>query len=324
MDDAIKRSVERQFPELTGGYHLPRFARVVGVADAPADVSMCDDFRPRYAVDIDVLTPDGEADPNLPVLSGVPLPLPSGGDEMGMYAFPQEGTRVVVCFAYGLPSSPYIQSILPHGLSLPKVPKGDQVWQHSDAVQQRVDAEGNWLRQTDGKIRDHSLEREVEALGNREKYQSHDQDVENHSTEKVGGIKRIDALGALKLNSAGTATLAALDDMHQATGRDLNLVVGKTYNAAVGGDMQEKIQGLRKSVAGISQSLKAPKTWIGSEGVNVLRVLGDLLDLVQQMNTQIAAHGHPQLGAPPANAAAFTADAAKAALLSAELGSVTL
>lgn len=324
MDDAIKRSVERQFPELTGGYHLPRFARVVGVADAPAGASMCDDFRPRYAVDIEVLGPDGEPDPALPQLSGVPLPLPSGGDEMGMFAFPQEGTQVVVCFAYGLPHKPYIQTILPHGLSLPKVPKGDQVWQHSDAVQQRVDAEGNWLRQTDGKIRDHSLEREVEALGNREKYQSHDQHVENHSTEKVGGIKRIDALGALKLNSAGTATLAALDDMHQATGRDYNLVVGKKHNAAVGGDMQEKIQGLRKSVAGISQSLKAPKTWIGSEGINVLRVLGDLLDLVQQMNTQIAAHGHPQLGAPPTNAAAFTADAAKAALLSAELESITL
>lgn len=324
MDDAIKRSVERQFPELTGGYHLPRFARVVGVADAPAGASMCDDFRPRYAVDIEVLTPDGEADPNLPVLSGVPLPLPSGGDEMGMFAFPHEGTQVVVCFAYGLPNKPYIQTILPHGLSLPKVPKGDQVWQHSDAVQQRADAEGNWLRQTDGKIRDHSLEREVEALGNREKFQSHDQDVENHSTEKVGGIKRIDALGALKLNSAGNATIASLDDMHQATGRDYNLVVGKKHNAAVGGDMQEKIQGLRKSVAGISQSLKAPKTWIGSEGINVLRVLGDLLDLVQQMNTQIAAHGHPQLGAPPTNAAAFTADAAKAALLSAELESVTL
>lgn len=42
------------------------------------------------------------------------------------------------CFAYGLPNTPYIQSILPHGLSLPKVPKGDLVWQHSEAAQQRV------------------------------------------------------------------------------------------------------------------------------------------------------------------------------------------
>ena len=64
---------------------------------------------------------------------------------MGIYAFPEEGTRVVVCFAYGLPNKPYIQSILPHGLSMPKVPKGDQVWQHSAAAQQRVDADGNML-----------------------------------------------------------------------------------------------------------------------------------------------------------------------------------
>lgn len=324
MDDAIKRGVERQFPELTGGYHLPRFARVVGIADAPADPAMCDDFRPRYAIDIEVLTPDGEADPNMPVLSGVPLPLPSGGDEMGMFAFPQEGTRVVVSFAYGLPSCPYIQSILPHGLSLPKVPNGDQVWQHSDAVQQRVDADGNWLRLTDGKIRDHAIEREVEALGNSEKYQSHAQDVDHHSTEKVGGIKRIDALGALKLNSAGTATIAALDDMHQATGRDLNLVVGKKHNASVGGDMSERIQGLRESISKESQRLQAPKSWVGSGNVNIFKVLCDTLDLLQEMNTQIAAHVHPQLGAPPTNAAAFIADASKANILSMALNAVTL
>lgn len=323
MDDAIKRSVERLFPELTGGYHLPRFARVVGVADAPAGASMCDDFRPRYAVDIEVLGQDGEADPAVPRLSGVPLPLPSGGEEMGMFAFPQEGTQVVVCFAYGSPSKPYIQTILPHGLSLPKVPKGDQVWQHSDAVQQRVDAEGNWLRQTDGKIRDHSLEREVEALGNREKYQSHDQDVEHHSTEKVGGIKRIDALGALKLLSGGNTSLASVDDMHQATGRDYNLVVGKKHNATVGGDMQEKIKGLRKSVAGMSQQMIAPKNHVGSAGVNIFRVLCDTLDLIEQMATELASHTHGP-SPVPTQAGAFTADAAKAAMLSAELGSVTL
>jgi len=37
--------------------------------------------------------------------------------------FPEEGTREVVCFAYGLPNKPDLQSIPPHGLSLPKVPK---------------------------------------------------------------------------------------------------------------------------------------------------------------------------------------------------------
>jgi hypothetical protein len=305
MEDAIRRSVERQFPELTGGYHLPRFGRVVAVPDAPAAPGLCDDFRPRFGVDVEVLLPDGEPDPALPILTGLPLPAPMGGQEAGMFGFPEEGTTVVVSFAYGLPHKPFITQILPHGLSLPRVPKGDQVWQHSEACQQRVDADGNWLRQTDGKIQDKAVEREVEALENTESFQNHTRTVDDHSTESVGGIKNIEALGAMKLLSGGSASLAAVDDLHQATGRDLNLVVGQKHNATVGGDMQEQIQGLRKSVVGISQRLQAPKTWLGSESVNVLQVLCDLLDLVQQMNTQLAAHTHGPTP-PPSNAAAFT------------------
>lgn len=306
MDDAIRRSVERQFPELTGGYHLPRFARVVAVADAPAGAGICDDFRPRYAVDIEVMGPDGEPDTKLPILAGVPLPLPTGGEEMGIYAFPEEGTQVVVCFAYGLPHKPYIQTILPHGLSMPSVPKGDQVWQHSEACQQRVDADGNWLRQTDGKIRDKAIEREVEAMGNTETFQNHTRTVDDHSTESVGGIKTIEALGALKLLSGGSASLAAVDDLHQATGRDLNLVVGQKHNATVGGDMEERIKGLRQSVAAVSQRLVAPKTWLGSEDLNVLQILCDLLNLVESMNMSIAAHVHG-VTPTPTNSAEFSA-----------------
>lgn len=323
MDDAIRRSVERQFPELTGGYHLPRFARVVAVADAPAGAGICDDFRPRYAVDIEVMGPDGEPDTKLPILAGVPLPLPTGGEEMGIYAFPDEGTQVVVCFAYGLPHKPYIQTILPHGLSMPSVPKGDQVWQHSEACQQRVDADGNWLRQTDGKILDKAIEREVEAMGNTERFQSHTRTVDDHSTESVGGIKTIEALGALKLLSGGSASLAAVDDLHQATGRDLNLVVGQKHNSTVGGDMEERIEGLRQSVAAVSQRLVAPKTWLGSEGVNVLQVLCDLLDLVQQMNIQLGLHTHGQTPVP-SNAAEYTKNAALALGLEGRLKPITL
>ncbi|MEI4520067.1 hypothetical protein [Pseudomonas sp. CCNWLW23] len=307
MDDAIRRAVARQFPELTGGYHLPRFARVVAVADAPADAGLCDDFRPRYAVDIEVLGADDEPDPAMPPLTGVPLPLPTGGEEMGIYAFPEEGTRVVVCFAYGLPNKPYIQSILPHGLSMPKVPKGDQVWQHSDAAQQRVDADGNWLRQTDGKIRDQSIEREVEALDNREQFQSHMQTIDDHSTESVGGVKTIEALGALKLMSGGSASLAAVDDLHQATGRDLNVVVGQKHNVAVGGDMQETINGLRHSLSEKGQRFEAPKSWIGSSEVNLFQVVGEVLSLLKEMNMQLAQHTHADKSVPsPADVVSFT------------------
>lgn len=323
MEDAIRRAVERQFPELTGGYHLPRFAQVTAVADAPADAGICDDFRPRYAVDIVVLGPDDEPDPAIPPLTGVPLPLPTGGEDMGIYAFPEEGTRVVVCFAYGLPNKPYIQSILPHGLTMPKVPNGHQVWQQSEAVQQRVDADGNWLRQTDGKIRDQAIEREVEALDNREQFQSHTRAVDDHSTETVGGVKKIEALGALKLLSGGSASLAALDDLHQATGRDLNLVVGQRHCLTVGGDLQERIQGLKESVIIGSQKLIAAKTWLGTEEINVLQVLHELIELVESMNKKVAEHVH-SASPPPNSAALFIADANSAAILSSKIKTLSL
>ncbi|SDT59940.1 hypothetical protein SAMN05216496_5604 [Pseudomonas sp. Z003-0.4C(8344-21)] len=325
MDDAIKRSVARQFPELSGGYHLPRFGRVVAVPDAPAAPGLCDDFRPRFGVDVEVLLADGEPDPDLPILEGLPLPAPMGGQEAGMFGFPEEGTTVVICFAYGLPHKPFITQILPHGLSLPRVPKGDQVWQHSEACQQRVDADGNWLRQTDGKIRDKAIEREVEALDNTEAFQNHTRTVDDHSTESVGGIKKIEALGALKLMSGGSASLAAVDDLHQATGRDLNVVVGQKHNATVGGNMHERIKGLRQSVADVSQRMQAPKSWIGSEGVNLFQVVCDVLDLLQHMNAQLAAHTHvPGPSPSPTDAAAFASDAVKARSLSESLKAVTL
>ena len=138
-------------------------------------------------------------------------------------------------------------------------------------------------------------------------------------------LQKIEALGALKLLSGGSASLAAVDDLHQATGRDLNLVVGQKHNATVGGDMEERIQGLRKSVATVSQRLVAPNTWVGSEGVNVLQVLCDLLDLVQQMNTQLAAHTHVPGPAPSqTDAAAFSAKALSAGLMAAKLKPITL
>lgn len=317
MEDVIRRVVDRQYPELTGGYHLPRFARVVAIPDPPTNAGLCDDFRPRFAADLEVLGPDGEPDTALPLLQGVPLPLPMGGESMGIYGLPDEGTMVVVSFAYGLPHKPFVLAILPQGLSLPNLPKGDQVWQHSEAVQQRVDADGNWLRQTDGQIHDQASERRVEALQNTEHYQRHSVTVDDHSIESVGGIKKIEALGSLKLLSGGSASLAAVDDLHQATGRDLNLVVGQKLNASVGGDMEERITGLRRSVA--------EKTWMGSEEVNALQILCELLDLVTAMNTQLAGHTHvPGPEPSPSDASAFTDNAAQANALVGQLKPITL
>ncbi|RXT69854.1 hypothetical protein B1F75_27760 [Pseudomonas syringae] len=197
------------------------------------------------------------------------------------------------------------------------------MWQHSDAVQQRVDADGNWLRKTDGKIQDLAIEREVDAMTNAERFQSHTRTVDDHSTESVGGVKKIEALGALKLLSGGSASLAAVDDLHQATGRDLNLVVGQKHNATVGGDMHERIQGLRSSVSGISQSLIAGKSWLGSSEVNVLHVLQDLINLVEQMNIELSQHVHAS-SPPPKNMSFFSSASLTAAFMRSKLIDITL
>ena len=197
-----------------------------------------------------------------------------------------------------MPSKPFIQTILPHGLSRPKVPKGDQVWQHSETAHQRVDADGNWSRQTDGRIQDFSADREVQVLDNQEHYQRHSQTVDDYSKETVGGVKTIEAMGAVKLLSGGSMSVAAVDDLHQATGRDLNLVVGDKHNATVGDDMQERMEGLRKSVAGEGQRLAAPKNWIGSESLNLFQMVCDLLQIIEGMNLQLSKHIHPNGGEP--------------------------
>ncbi|MBI6896979.1 hypothetical protein JET64_09205 [Pseudomonas putida] len=79
---------------------------------------------------------------------------------------------------------------------------------------------------------------------------------------------------------------------------------------------------MRKSITAGSQRLQAPKTWLGSEGVNVPQVLCDLLDLVQELNTQLAGH---VLGStpPPSNAAAFTRCAGSALMLATRLKPIT-
>lgn len=84
-----------------------------------------------------------------------------------------------------------------------------------------------------------------------------------------------------------SASLAAVDDLHQATGRDLNLVVGQKHNATVGGDMEERIQGLRHSIALTGQRFEASESWIGSDTVNFFALICSLFEVICEMNKEI-------------------------------------
>ncbi|STK45285.1 Uncharacterised protein [Escherichia coli] len=52
----IQRQIENAFPELASGLHLPRFARVEAPSEDVSGGDIADPFRPRYAVDLQLLT----------------------------------------------------------------------------------------------------------------------------------------------------------------------------------------------------------------------------------------------------------------------------
>ncbi len=88
--------------------------------------------------------------------------------------------------------------------------------------------------------------------------------------------------------------------------------------------MEERIEGLRESVAAVSQRLVAPKTWLGAEEVNVLQVLCDLLDIVHKMNLQLATHTHQPGPTPnPSDTTSLLSMASTTSMLGTKLKKIT-
>ncbi len=50
-----RRKMEGEFPELAYQMHLPKFGRVEAISDNAAAGQLNDPFRPRYAVDVQLL-----------------------------------------------------------------------------------------------------------------------------------------------------------------------------------------------------------------------------------------------------------------------------
>lgn len=248
MRDLIKKIVLRTFPELTAGLHLDRYARVLKVCDAPENGGTSERFRPRYAVDVEILTPEGTRDNAFPIYEAVPLPVPVGaGMESGLFAFPEAGALVVLGFAYGRADHPVIRQIYPMGLSLPQVENGEHRWQQSATVYQSADTQGNWLLTSEATITDDSLRhvrRCVEAV---DELSRELRTIAENSSEEIGGVKTVEALGAMNLTSGGRTNIAAVDSLNLTTARDLRCVVADNNRVAVGKNQQTEVKGSRTS-----------------------------------------------------------------------------
>ena len=245
MREVIKKAVIKIFPELSGGLHLDRYARVLAVSDEPAQGGSCERFRPRYAVTVEILTPEGERDEFYPIYNDIPLPVPSAGMERGSFGFPEIGTLVVIGFAYGRPDHPLIRQIYPHGLSLPNITTGELLWQQDAESLQRVDPDGNWTRQTHGRITDSSLVRITRAVDSIAELVREIRKVKGSSSEEIGGVKSIEALGAVLISSGGHLDMVAVDNLNFVTAADSswdwNGVTGGNHHHTVKMNMTENV-----------------------------------------------------------------------------------
>ncbi|PHM68255.1 protein phage [Xenorhabdus sp. KJ12.1] len=157
-----QRQIDAAYPELSAGLHLPKLARIEAHTENTVSGDISDPFRPRYAVDVQLLDADGK-DAAAPVYRAVPLPLPMAGSESGMFQYPPIGTVVEIAFEGGRPDKPFIRQTLSQGNTLPDIKPGEQLQQQRAEVSQRVTQEGSWIRQTDQTINESSMHREIKA-----------------------------------------------------------------------------------------------------------------------------------------------------------------
>lgn len=313
-----QRQIESHYPELASGLHLPKLARVVAPSEAVKSGNFADPFRPRYAVDVQLLDADGNPDNQTPVYSAVPLPVPMAGNDSGMFQFPPEGTLVEVAFTGGRPDKPFIRQTLPDGTSLPDIKPGEQLQQQRAEVSQRVTQAGDWVRQTDQTISETSMARTVKADTERRELVSRETTVKATDKITVLGTATLMA-GAIQQVSAGDFSQAVKGNrLASITGNEETEIAGQqstkvagAMNVEVGGTLTEKIAALRKSVAAGGQQIMGPTVHIGSEGVNTLTMMLDTIDLLAELAQQCASHSHPSVGTPT-NAGAFNQTAAKA------------
>ncbi|EJF4692775.1 hypothetical protein M8S30_000860 [Salmonella enterica] len=313
-----QRQIESHYPELASGLHLPKLARVVAPSEAVKSGNFADPFRPRYAVDVQLLDADGNPDNQTPVYSAVPLPVPMAGNDSGMFQFPPEGTLVEVAFTGGRPDKPFIRQTLPDGTSLPDIKPGEQLQQQRAEVSQRVTQAGDWVRQTDQTISETSMARMVKADTERRELVSRETTVKATDKITVLGTATLMA-GAIQQVSAGDFSLAVKGNrLASITGNEETEIAGQqstkvagAMNVDVGGTLTEKIAALRKSVAAGGQQIMGPTVHIGSEGVNTLTMMLDTIDLLADLAQQCASHSHPSVGTPT-NAGAFNQTAVKA------------
>ncbi|QIR10927.1 hypothetical protein HBL79_00850 [Avibacterium paragallinarum] len=276
-----RQMMEKEFPELAGGYHLPRYAKVIGVADPSSGGDIADPFRPKYAVELQVLNEDGSDDTNTPPYSAVPLPVTSTGSQGGDFAFPEVGTIVEIGYAYGRPDKPFVRTLLAQDKTVPSVAIGEQLKQQRPEVFERTDAAGNKTRETDQTITDRSFIRVIETDTETKNIGTSQSNIDADKQINVGGNYSLSVIGNITTVTAGNNT------------------------TAIDGTFKEQISGIAERCSDVLIKLQAPAIQllasqinIGSGKQNILNIMEETIQIVADLANTVASHTHNGGSAP--------------------------
>lgn len=292
----IQKQIDKAYPELSAGLHLPKFARIESPSESVSAGDISDPFRPKYAVDVQLLDSNGN-ESAAPTYKAVPLPLPMAGGESGMFQFPPEGTLVEIAFEGGRPDKPFIRQTLSQNNTLPDIQPGEQLQQQRKEVFQRVTQDGSWNRETDQSINEASMLRIIKADKEQRELVARETTVQASDTLTVLGTRKLLA-GAIQQLSEGDYSIATSSNYVASIEKDMTLEVGQNSTITVGQKLIEKVGQIKQSIAGAQQQIIAPVVWIGSQQINVAQLMIDTLDVVKELAELTASHTHSNTGAP--------------------------
>ena len=295
MINMIRRLVNRIFPELRAGYHLPALAVVTAVSTDAALGGLTDAFRPRYAVDVLLLDEQGNIDKSMPEIKSVPVSIPSGNNQGGVFGLPQTNSIVEICWANGRAHRPFIRGILADSGMITECDSDHIVIQQRTGVKQSVDDGGNWLRQTDSTISDQSSNHVIEAHEKIETLIDELKKVGGHSVEEIYGHKIIEA---------GSIIEMAENHITQGASNNLSTVAGMDIMQAAGRNCQ--------SVAGEKNCIEGRKLYLGNSSDNVLSLLSAFMSETSKALQALSTHTHNQKQIAPMDEGSKVANAGAA------------
>lgn len=318
----LRRQIESQFPELASGTLHTRLARVIAPTESSELGDVSDSFRPRYAVDVQLLDENGNDKNDTPVYPAVPLPVPMAGSEAGCFSYPPAGTIVEISHVEGRPDKPVIRQVLPSGHNLPDIKPGEQLQQQRAEVFQRVTTDGSWHRETDQQIKEHSVRRTIHSDQEERTTTTRTTTVQADDTTSVLGTSKL-AAGQIEHLTTGHYAIAASEHIRMVAQDLLTKLKGAT--STIEHDLTENVGGRRTCRAAGGLKFAAPTVFIGREGsreksgLNLLTLLIEILELVQQLATHTANHTHSNTDTPT-NSGEFAADATQATSLREKYG----